>query len=179
MVLYLTGLILTLFVAFGLLIFYLSCLYSTWRGSPYVPTDNSKLARILEKAHLKRGQLFIDLGCGDGRIAHMAARKYHLRAVGIDVNPFLIFVARLIGRLRKLNNTHFICQDIFSTDISKADVIYIFLMPNLINKLQTKIKSDTKRGAMVISHGFKIPALSARLYLTIPDRPFPTYYYRL
>ena len=47
--------------------------------TPYVPTPQVVVDRMLDMAQLKSGETVIDLGSGDGRIMIEAARKYGAR----------------------------------------------------------------------------------------------------
>jgi cyclopropane fatty-acyl-phospholipid synthase-like methyltransferase len=42
---------------------------------------------MLQMAALHEGDVLYDLGSGDGRIPIMAARRYGIEAVGIDIDP--------------------------------------------------------------------------------------------
>src|SRR3546814_6972591 len=52
-----------------------------------VPTPHAVVDAMLEMAQVRDGDVIYDLGSGDGRIPIAAARKYKLRAVGIDIDP--------------------------------------------------------------------------------------------
>lgn len=178
-VIYLTFITLELLFAMASCFYIFALLYSSLMGSPYVPTSNKVLKKILERAGLKKGQVFMDLGCGDGRIVRMAAADYGARAIGIDINPSLIYLSRLKTRLKKLEGVHFLVQNIYKADLSNADVIYMFLLPKFLVNLKPKLKAETKKNALLISHGFKIEGWDKYIVETLPEKPFPTYYYRL
>ncbi len=153
--------------------------YSSLKGSPYVPTKDKAMKNIFEEAGLKKGQVMYDIGCGDGRVVRYAVKQYGVRGIGIDINPMLIFFARLKARMMKLKGAEFRVQNIFDVDLSDADVIYIFLLPQFLVKIQKKLERGTKKGAVIISHGFKMDAWSAYNYKTIKAKPFPTYFYKI
>ena len=76
-------------------------IYSSLKGSPYVPTKRKILRNILKEAGLKKGYKFIDIGCGDGRIVEEAVSTFGAKGVGIDINPLLIFRARIRANFKK------------------------------------------------------------------------------
>lgn len=154
-------------------------LYSSWMGSPYVPTRQKEMECILRKAQLKKRKMFVELGCGDGRVMRMAAKKYGVRGTGIDVNPIVLGWAKFLSRLQKVNNLTYIRQNMFNADLSQADYLYLFLMPDLINKLTPKLRRQIKKNCVIISHGFPVKSLEDRLINKIPHSPFPTYFYRI
>lgn len=145
-------------------------------GSPYVATTNKRIDLILKKANLKKNKIFIELGSGDGRVVRTAVKKYGVYGVGVDINPLLIFWSRLLS-LKYKNKLKFITQNIFATDLRKADYLYLFLMPKLIEKLKPKLEHELKKGTIVISHGFKIDGWDKKIKDIIKINPFWTYYY--
>lgn len=147
-------------------------------GSPYVPTRLKEVEYILSEAHLKKGKTFIELGCGDGRVVRTAVKDYGIKGIGIDINPLIIWYARLLARLQK-TEIGLIVEDIFSADIRNGDYVYVFLMPDILKKIQPLLRKQLKKNAVVISHGFRFLGWEHYLFKTIPHTPFPTYFYRL
>ena len=178
-ILYFLVLIFELVFSFALAVYLFSLLYSSFKGSPYVPTKNKECEYFLQQAQLKKGQVFYDLGCGDGRIVRTAVERYQVKGTGFDINPLLIRYARLLARRKKVNGVTFITKNIFAVNLKKADVVYIFLMPKLIEKLLPKFKREMRKGTILISHGFKVEGLQKRLYKKIDHKPFPTYFYKI
>lgn len=122
---------------------------------------------------------FLDLGCGDGRVVMFVAQKYKIQAVGVDINPMVIAWARLKTRFARLSNAEFRVENIFKTKLQDFDIVYIFLMPKFLIKLSPKLLKETKKSALILSHGFKIEGLDKYCYKTLSGAPFPTYFYRL
>jgi len=147
-------------------------------GAPYVPTKNKELLQFLKEAGLKKGQVFLELGCGDGRVVRTAVKEYGVKGIGIDVNPTLILWAKMKTKFYKVPGVIFRRENVFNTDLKDADVIYLFLMPELVKKLLPKMKKELKKNTLIISHGFKVEGWEKSLFKTIPNKPFPTYYYR-
>ena len=176
--LYFLAIFAELIFAVGFSAFTISFIYSSLKGSPYVPTKNNVIDRILKNAKLKPGQIFLELGSGDGRVCRRAALEFKVKAVGVDINLFLVWYAELLNKLKKTQNARFYCKNIFDIDSSKADFIFLFLMPKLISQLLPKLENEMKKNAIVISHGFKIIGWEKRLIRKLDDNPFPTYYYR-
>lgn len=177
--LYFLALFLELIFAISFAVYTISLLFSSIMGSPYVATKKKELYLILEEAHLKKNQIFLELGSGDGRVVRTAVKKYRVKGIGVDINPLLNFLAKNIARLQRLDNITFKTENIFKTNFNNADVIYIFLMPGLIKKLKYKLETQTKKKVLIISHGFKIIGWEKKLIKTIKNKPFPTYFYNL
>lgn len=177
---------LSLVILFGLFIFFLfldfyliSLLISSFFGAPYVPTEKKILNKILSKVPLKKNKVFIELGCGDGRVVKYAVEKYQVKGIGVDINPYLILTLKIINKLKGINNPQFIYQDIFKTKINKASYIYLFLMPKMLAKLKKKLQEESNKGTLIISHGFKIPHWEDKLIDRLKGDKFNTYYYRI
>lgn len=177
-ILYFAAILAELVFAIGFSILTISFIYSSLKGSPYVPTRQKEIDRILKNTQLKPDQNFLELGCGDGRVCRRAASVYTMKALGVDVNTLLIWYAKLITKIKKVPNVEFRSQNIFVTDLSHADVVYLFLMPKLISQLVPKLERELKKKVIVISHGFKIVEWQNRLSKKISGKPFPTYYYQ-
>jgi hypothetical protein len=156
-----------------------SLIYSSIKGAPYVPTWDRLKEEIFYPARIKKGKYMIELGSGDGRMIRFAVKKYKVRGLGVDINPLLVFWSRMIARAENVLGVEFKVQDITKVDLTKADYLYIFLMPELVDKIIPKMKSELKKGSVIISHGFRIKALNKNLYFTKKRSPFPTYYYRV
>lgn len=120
----------------------------------YVPTRQSVVDAMLKVASVKAGDVLYDLGCGDGRIPVTAA-KLGARAVCIDIDPRRIAEANenvkksgVGDRVRVLN------QDLFTTDISEATVVSLYLLPSLNLKLRPTLWKTLKPGTRIVSHDF-------------------------
>lgn len=177
LVLYFIVLFLELFFAIGIFTWIASLVFSSFMGAPYVPTKRNELDAMLKEAHLKKGQKFIELGCGDGRVVKYAVEKFKVIGTGIDVNPVLILYSAFLSR--KTKNLRLVNENIYKTNLFSYDVIYVFLMPEMLGKLKKKFLNECPRGTLIISHGFRIPGWDAKIKKTLPRKPFPTYFYKI
>lgn len=169
---------LALFVGISLTSYFFFLLVGALKGAPYIATSHNIVEEILVRAKLKPGQTFLELGSGDGRVSRFAAEYYGVRAVGVEIHPILVLYANIVSRLRHIQAT-FIVGSFYVTNLSNYDVIFIFLLPETLNKLVSRLQDETKRPVLIISHGFAIPSLDRFLVDSISRKRFPTYYYRL
>jgi ribosomal protein L11 methylase PrmA len=98
--------------------------------------------------------LLYDLGCGDGRIVVTAAKKYGCRAIGYDIDPQRIEESR--ENVEQNNVGHLVSiehKDIFTLDLSRANVITLYLLPELNVKLIPQLEK-LKPGSRIVSHDF-------------------------
>jgi SAM-dependent methyltransferase len=122
----------------------------------YVPTPYEVVDKMLEMADVRPGEVLYDLGCGDGRIPCTAAKKYGVRAFGFDINPKR--VEESLDTVKKFNVANLVTikeQDIFQLDLSKADVITLYLLPRLNVKLMPQL-DKLKPGCRIVSHDFNM-----------------------
>ena len=126
-------------------------------AAPWVPTRRKDIERILKLADIKPGEVFYDLGCGDGRLITEAARHGAV-AVGFDISLMSYLMARSRVALER-SGAKVIFKNFFRADLSKADIVYLFLTPPAMPKVKKKLVSELKKGAKVISYAFTIPGL--------------------
>ena len=175
----LLGYSLVLLMVVGYLAYTWVMVYSARMGAPYVPSSNRRLQDILSHAHIGPSDVFLDLGCGDGRVVFAASRKYGCKGRGIDISKPLIWVARLFAKIYGLSSKcEFKAEDIRKTHLADATVIYIFLFPQLVEQMQDRLMSLAS-GTRIISHGFTLNFLEKKLTHVRQDKPFSTYYYTL
>jgi len=121
----------------------------------YVPTPPDVVEEMLKIAEVKKGDVLYDLGSGDGRIAVTAAKRYGIRAVGIDIDPERIREANENAKKAGVTNlVRFRQEDLFKADFSEATVVTLYLLPDLNVKLRARLWSELKPGTRVVSHQF-------------------------
>jgi SAM-dependent methyltransferase len=124
-------------------------------GAPFLPTMKKESKAALDLLDLKPGQVFIDLGSGDGRLLVLAARR-GLRAVGYEINPFLWAYSWLRTR-RYSSQVNVKLQSFWRADLSDADGVFVFLIAHHMKRLATLIDlRPAKKPLRVVSHAFKI-----------------------
>ncbi len=121
---------------------------------PFVSTPQDVVDKMLQLAKLKNNDLVYDLGCGDGRIPITAAKKYGCKAVGYDLD--LERVKESLENVKKNNVEHLVTieqKNIFTLDLSKANVITLYLLPALNVKLIPQLEK-LRPGSRILSHSF-------------------------
>jgi hypothetical protein len=120
----------------------------------YVPTPQAVVDKMLEMAEIKPGDVVYDLGCGDGRIVVTAAKKYGVKAYGFDINPQRVKESLENVKANHVESLVTITQaDIFTLDLSKANVVTLYLLPSLNVKLMPQL-AKLKPGSRIVSHDF-------------------------
>lgn len=127
------------------------------KGAPFVPSKPGRISTMIELANIKEGMTAVDLGSGDGSIVIACAQR-GARATGIEMNPFLIPYSRWRAkRAHVQKNTTFIRGEIQDYSLAHTDIVFVYLLPDLLSRISGKLSSQLPRGAIVISNAFPIP----------------------
>jgi SAM-dependent methyltransferase len=120
----------------------------------YVPTPQAVVDKMLEMAEVKKGDVVYDLGCGDARIVVTAAKKYGVKAYGFDIDPKRIKESLENVKTNKVEHLVTIKQqDIFTLDLREANVVALYLLPELNVRLMPQLEK-LKPGSRIVSHDF-------------------------
>ena len=78
-------------------IFALTFLYASWRAAPWLPMRAPDLERVMRLAGMKEGEIFYDLGAGDGRTL-FATAELGASAEGFEISllPYLITKVKIL-----------------------------------------------------------------------------------
>jgi len=134
-----------------------SNLISVYFGSPYVSAKTNLVKKALELAGVKPNENFYELGSGSGQVL-IAAQHLGANCTGIEISPIYFFWSRLRTIFNK--KIQIKCVNIFDYDLKNADVIYVYLLPNLLEKLAPKFKRELHKGVRIVSIGFEIKGLN-------------------
>jgi hypothetical protein len=123
---------------------------------PYVPTPPQVVDRMLSIANAGPNDIHYDLGCGDGRIVIAAAKKFKVKkAVGVDLDPERIAEANANAVAEKVTDrVTFIKNDLFKVNFTEANVLTLYLLPEINVRLRPIILDEMKPGTRVVSHAF-------------------------
>lgn len=122
--------------------------------TPYVQTPQAVVDKMLETAKVTGKDFLIDLGSGDGRMIITAARRYGARGFGVDLNKSLVTQAnRNAVKMGVANRAVFYEQDLHETDLSKADVLTIYLLPEVNLMVRSRILA-LRPGTRLVSHDY-------------------------
>lgn len=128
------------------------------RLAPFVSSPQRAVEKMLEMASLKPDETLYDLGCGDGRILITAAKRYHVKAVGIEISDRLARTAEdNVKSLGLEDQVKIIHGDFMQTDLSAADVVTLYLMTAANEKVRPDLEKYLKKDARVVSYDYPIP----------------------
>jgi len=127
---------------------------TTKSGSPFYPTEPKIVERLVKLAEIKPGDIIYDLGSGDGRIV-IAAALVGAKAYGVEIDLLRCLYSRLWIKIFGLSkNAEIIKKSFYDVDLSKADVVFMFLLPETMEKLEEKLKRELKKGTKIVSYAF-------------------------
>lgn len=149
------GIIDTIFTIIVILviIFSISIIWPLLFGAAWSPTSMRVVNKMLEMAEVDSDDVVYDLGSGDGRIVAEAARSYHARGVGVEIDPLKVIWSTIAMRVLGLNKyVRIAWGNIFHQDISEATVVTLFLWQRTNRMLEEKLQSELRPGTRIITY---------------------------
>jgi hypothetical protein len=123
--------------------------------APFVPVPGSVEEIIVENLGLTHDSVLYDLGCGDARMLLRAVEAHpHIRAVGVEISFFPYLLAKF--RTRKFSQITIRRENIFTTRMSDATHIFIYLYPHVFQKLMLRIRTECHLGTTLVSCDFTL-----------------------
>ena len=124
-------------------------------GALYVSTSGVRLKAFFDEVPMTPDQLFVDIGCGDGRALRLASARYGVKGIGYEINPLAFLKATALSLFRP--SVRICYGNFFNHDISRADVVLCYLFPDVMKKVAEKFRSELSPGTVVGSFNFEIP----------------------
>lgn len=122
----------------------------------YVPTPQVVVDTMLEMAKVSGRDYLIDLGSGDGRIVITAASKFGASGFGVDLDTYLLKLANQNAQKAGVTGkVHFVEENLFLTDLSRATVITSYLLPEMNLRLRSKLMA-LKPGTRIVTHDYHL-----------------------
>ena len=152
--------------------------YAAIIGAPLAPTNKESLEDIIKTAGLKDGDIFYELGTGTGRVITAFAENEKIKCAGFELSPLYYFITLINLKLKNRKNYKLFYKNFFKADLSDANVIFLFLMPRVMEKVKKKFLIELKPGTKIISYAFEIK--SWKSYETIKKQgKLPVYFYKI
>lgn len=169
-----TAAVLKLLHAFAIIV-----AYPVTQGAMYTSTARVKIHKALDAVVMKPGKLFVDIGCGDGRVLREARKHYGVICHGFEVNP-IAFLKALIFTIGDKNIKVFY-RNFWRVDLRRADVVACYLFPDVMWRLGMKLAWELVPGARVISFNFPIPGWKPQSVLRVESKLHndPIYIYHI
>jgi hypothetical protein len=144
-------------------------------GGPYVPTPTVVVDQMLGMANVGSRDFVMDLGSGDGIIVLTAGHKLKASGYGVDIDEELIRLSNERAKSLGISDrVRFEAKDIFKTDVSKATVITLYLLPEMMRKLRTKLFTEPSPGTRIVSHDYHFDEWmhDSEISFDVPEKEF-------
>lgn len=146
--------------------------------SPWAPwwrTDKKTARAMCRLAKVSKKDVVYDLGSGTGTALIVAAKEFGARGVGIEIDPLRTFISTLALHSAKVQDRIIIKRkNFYDVNISKATVVFVYLVPRVLEKLKLKFLKELKPGTLVISYRYEI-----NLSLVTYDKTNDIYLYKI
>lgn len=148
----------TLLLIIGFLFLLLSMFWPP--DSPWAPwwRTNKKVARAMCRlAKINKEDVVYDLGSGTGTALIVAAKEFGANGVGIEIDPLRFFISSILLHSNRLSDkVRLKRKNFYDVDISKASVVFAYLVPRVLDKLKLKFLKELRPGTLIISYRYKI-----------------------
>jgi len=127
---------------------------------PYLPSPHAVIDTALELAKFRKGEIFADLGSGDGTVLIRAAQNYGVFSIGFEIDRNMVKAAkRNVKAAEVADLVDVVHSDLFTVDLSRFNVIYIYLSPLVREKLSQKIIDECSTNTRILVHDYPLGGL--------------------
>jgi 16S rRNA A1518/A1519 N6-dimethyltransferase RsmA/KsgA/DIM1 with predicted DNA glycosylase/AP lyase activity len=128
---------------------------------PFSPTPLSVIKRALSLVHLKKSEVFADLGCGEANVLIHTAERFNVFCVGFEIDRRLIAEAkRNIAKAGLNGRVDVVHMDLFTVDLSRFDVLYVYPFPTIASRLSEKMHKECRKSACAIAYRYPLHGLN-------------------
>lgn len=167
---------LVLLLVIGFLFILLSMFWPP--DSPWAPwwSTNKKVARAMCRlAKINKKDIVYDLGSGTGTALIVAAKEFGAKGIGVEIDPLRVLISNLMIRINGAQDKLKIKRkNFYDVDVSKASVVFVYLVPRVLEKLKPKLLRELKPGTLLLSFRYKVD-----LPLVIYDKKNDIYLYKI
>lgn len=133
------------------------------KGAMYVPSAHVRIKAVFDAVPLEKDDVFYDLGCGDGRALAAAFKRFGVEAIGYEINPMAFLQAW--AKTRMLRGVKVRLRNFMKEDLSRADMVFVYLFPDALHSIKEKLEKELKPGAVVVSCNFPVPGWKPKITL--------------
>ena len=129
---------------------------SPW--SPWWRTTRKVARAACKLAGISNNDIVFELGSGDGEFTLVSAKEFHSKkSIGIEVEHTRYFTSKIKRIIRNIKNAQFVRKDFKTVNLSKATIVYFYLVPAVINRILPKLKKELKPGTKIVSLKYTVP----------------------
>ena len=124
---------------------------------PWVPTRDEVIEQLVSIIRPRHGDTVYDVGCGDGRVAVAVAKRHPgARVRCIEIRDDLADKARANASENGVE-VEVVKADFFKYGLGDADIVYMYLLTSVNQKLRPKLEKELKPGTVVVTLDFPMP----------------------
>lgn len=132
-------------------------------GAPYVPSLKRDVAKSFDELYaLGADDKLVDIGCGDGIVLREAAKR-GARAIGYEINPIMVVIAKLI--CRKYDDIQVKQANFWRIDVpDDTTIVYTFGDSRDIERMAEWVRTQAtrlNRPLYFMSYGFRLEGLQS------------------
>ena len=142
-----------------ILIFFVLWIFGGFKNRvPFIPVSKKSLPKIYESLGINSNSVVYDLGAGDSRVLfYLSQKEPKAKYIGIENNPMAVLLSKAgswFNFKKTQNRVKILNQNFFEKDISDATHVFLYLFPEIMDKLQPKLEKELKNGTIVVSATF-------------------------
>jgi len=142
-------------IIIAILVFFL--MFMPWSfGAPFQPSSRRETENVIKLANVKKGDVVADLGSGNGTLVIKLAKK-GAEVHGYEINPILVWWARKRIKKLGLKKAYIHKKSFWKVNLGRYNVITVFQIYYIMNKLGKKLDKEVKKGTRVVSNTWKFP----------------------
>lgn len=168
-----------LIIVFILLVFSVVQFFNIiFRGyAPLFSTNKNFIKKILEKVDKNQNYNIYELGCGFAKFLFLAERIFpNSKYIGVEYSFLPYLLTKIKIKLSK-SKIKIINENFLKTDLKDADIIYLYLIPDVMQKLSKKLKNECKNNTLIISFRFSVPNIKLEKMINFGNNKF--YFYKI
>jgi ubiquinone/menaquinone biosynthesis C-methylase UbiE len=116
-------------------------------------TGRKKMREMVKRLDLKKGDTFVDLGCGDGRVVFEVAKKFKgVRCIGYEISPIHIMIAKLSKAVLFpfSNRVRIVAENFLKADLGEVDVVYVNWGRNVPEEYERLLNNLEKKDIRIV-----------------------------
>ncbi len=177
MILYTVLIVILLFVLIELFVIISEFVAYVRTRVPFVPTHTKDIEVIVKELKISSSDVFYDLGSGNGKVVFLVEKLSGAKVIGFELSWWTVLYAKIKAAVTG-SKAKFINRNFFNQDWSGANIIYCYLYPPLMARVQEKFMSQMKPGSMAIVRDFPFPTMAHSEKYFLP-KDHEIYIYRI
>lgn len=141
---------------------------------PIIKTPKKVVNEIVDLMKLKKEDIFVDLGCGDGKIVLEAYADGKCKCYGLDLSPIMIIIARTFRILRYPVNKDIVfnVENIYEAPLEEFSKVYCYLDEKSLKILKKRFEKLIKDGGEIYSYKYKVEGLKEKKKIELSNKEF-------